>query len=35
MVKRAASYQEMGIAPEDVFRNIRELLSRAISTASS
>ena len=30
LLRRAASYREMGIAPENVFREIRETMSRAI-----
>src|SRR5581483_2638401 len=30
LFKRAAGYRELGIAPENVFREIREVLSRAI-----
>src|SRR5947207_931791 len=30
LFKRAAAYRELGIAPENVFREIREILSRAI-----
>ena len=30
LFKRAAGYRELGIAPENVFREIREILSRAI-----
>jgi prophage maintenance system killer protein len=32
LFKRAAGYRELGIAPENVFREIREILSRAIVT---
>ena len=30
MFKRAASHQQLGLAPENVFREIREILGRAI-----
>jgi prophage maintenance system killer protein len=30
MVKRAANYRNQGLAPENVFREIREILARAI-----
>jgi prophage maintenance system killer protein len=30
LVKRAAGHREMGLAPENVFREIRELMTRAI-----
>lgn len=30
LLKRAAGYRDLGIAPENVFREIREALSRAI-----
>jgi len=30
LFKRAAAFRELGIAPENVFREIREVLSRAI-----
>lgn len=30
LVKRASSFQELGIAPEQVFREIKEALGRAI-----
>ena len=30
LFKRAAAHRELGIAPENVFREIREILSRAI-----
>jgi prophage maintenance system killer protein len=32
LFKRAAAHRELGIAPENVFREIREILSRAIVT---
>src|SRR6266536_1995751 len=32
LFRRAAAHREMGIAPENVFREIREILSRAIVT---
>ena len=32
LFKRAAGHRELGIAPENVFREIREILSRAIVT---
>jgi len=32
LFKRAAAYRELGIAPENVFREIREILGRAIVT---
>ena len=35
MLKRAADHRELGIAPENVFREIRELLSRAIVSSPS
>jgi prophage maintenance system killer protein len=37
VLKRAAGYREMGLPPENVFRELRELLTRSIvaSTASS
>jgi prophage maintenance system killer protein len=34
LVKRASSYRELGIPPENVFRDIRELLRRAIGSAA-
>lgn len=34
MVKRAASFRETGVPPENVFREMRDLMGRAISTAS-
>ncbi|HET7711564.1 MAG TPA: Fic family protein [Thermoanaerobaculia bacterium] len=33
LLKRASSYQELGIPPENVFREFRETLSRAIVVA--
>ena len=33
MFKRAAGHREMGIAPENIFREFRELLGRAIVAA--
>ena len=30
LFKRAASHRELGLAPENVFREIREILGRAI-----
>ena len=33
MLKRAAAHRELGLAPENVFREIRETLSRAIVTS--
>lgn len=30
LLKRAGSYREMGLAPENVFRELKELMSRAI-----
>jgi prophage maintenance system killer protein len=33
LFKRAASHREMGIPPENVFREFRELMTRAISGA--
>lgn len=30
VIKRAANYRHQGLAPENVFREIRELLARAI-----
>lgn len=35
MLKRAAGYRDMGIPAENVFREIRETLSRAIVASSS
>lgn len=35
LLKRAASFRELGIPPENVFREIRETLSRAIVPVSS
>ncbi len=35
IVRRAASYREMGIPPENVFREFRELMTRAIVAPSS
>lgn len=35
LVKRAAAHRELGLAPESVFREIRETLSRAIIPATS
>ena len=34
MIKRVANYRNQGLAPESVFREIRETLSRAIVAAS-
>jgi prophage maintenance system killer protein len=34
LVKRASSHRELGIPPENVFRDIRELFRRAISSAA-
>ena len=34
LLKRAAGYRELGIPPENVFREIREALSRAIVASS-
>jgi prophage maintenance system killer protein len=34
LLKRAASHRELGIPPENVFREIREALSRAIVSSS-
>ena len=34
LLKRAASHRDLGIPPENVFREIREALSRAIVTSS-
>ena len=33
LLKRAASYRQLGLAPENVFREIRETMSRAIVAA--
>ena len=33
MFKRAAAHREMGIPPENIFREFKELLSRAIVAA--
>jgi prophage maintenance system killer protein len=33
LLRRAASYRELGIAPESVFREMRETMSRAIVAA--
>lgn len=35
MLKRAAGHRELGLAPENVFREIRETLSRAIGSPAS
>lgn len=35
LFKRASAYQELGIAPEDVFAEFRETMRRAITAASS
>lgn len=35
LLKRAAGHRELGIAPENVFREIRETLSRAIVASPS
>jgi len=32
ILKRAGSYLELGLAPENVFRELRELMNRAITT---
>lgn len=34
-IKRAGGYREMGLAPENVFREMRELMNRAILTPSA
>jgi prophage maintenance system killer protein len=34
LLKRAGSYRELGLAPENVFRELREVLSRAIVTGA-
>lgn len=33
MLKRAAAYREMGLPPEDVFSELRDVLRRAIAAA--
>jgi prophage maintenance system killer protein len=33
LLKRAAAHRELGIPPENVFREIREVLAKAITTA--
>lgn len=35
ILKRAGSYNELGLAPENVFRELRELMNRAIVAASA
>ncbi|HWW61082.1 MAG TPA: hypothetical protein VN181_06935 [Thermoanaerobaculia bacterium] len=35
IMRRAASYREMGIPPENVFREFKELMTRAIVDVSS
>jgi hypothetical protein len=34
LFKRAAGHRELGIPPENVFREFREVMTRAIVTAS-
>ena len=34
LFKRAAGHREMGIPPENVFREFKEIMTRAIVTAS-
>ena len=34
LLKRAGSYREMGLAPENIFRELKELMSRAIVATS-
>jgi prophage maintenance system killer protein len=34
ILKRAGSYREMGLPPENVFRELKEVMSRAIVSAS-
>lgn len=35
VLKRAAGYREMGLPPENVFRELRELLTRSIVTSAA
>ena len=35
MLKRAASFREMGVPPENVFREMRDLMGRAIVAANN